>query len=78
MNDVPKEKSDQELANLIYNGNNLGFLLDGRGQGVPHFHEKFRAALTYEKGSSLPITLDIAQNLRCYNFMAETDVQAYA
>lgn len=38
----------QDLADLIYDGNNLGFLLDEQGQGMPHFNEKFHAALAYD------------------------------
>ena len=56
----------REVADLIYDGNDLGFLLDEQGQGMPHFSEKFHAALAYEKCTRLGAALDIAQNLRCY------------
>ena len=67
-----------ELADLIYDGNDLGFLLDEQGQGMPHFNEKFHAALAYEKCTRLGAALDIAQNLRCYDFVPREDVESFA
>ena len=68
----------RDLADLIYDGNNLGFLLDEQGQGMPHFNEKFRAALAYEKCTRLDTALDIAQSLCCYDLVTEGGVEAYA
>lgn len=42
------EENYDSLADLIYDGQNLGFALDERGQGMPHFMEKFAAALEYQ------------------------------
>ena len=66
-----------ELADLIYDGNDLGFLLDEQGQGMPHFNEKFHAALAYEKCTRLGAALDIAQNLRCYDFVPKEEVESF-
>lgn len=67
----------QELADLIYDGNNLGHVLQERGQGQPHYLEKFRAALEYEHCHDLRLALDIAQNLNCYDFRPVSDVERY-
>lgn len=74
-----KNLKDQyrELADLIYDGNDLGFLLDEQGQGMPHFNEKFHAALAYEKCTRLGAALDIGQNLRCYDFVPKEEVEAF-
>lgn len=65
------------MADLIYDGNDLGFLLDEQGQGMPHFSEKFHAALAYEKCTRLGAALDIGQNLRCYDFVPKEEVEAF-
>ena len=66
------------LADLIYDGQNLGFALDERGQGMPHFMEKFAAALEYEGCHTLADAVDISQNLSCYDFIPEVDFHDYA
>lgn len=66
------------LAELIYDGQNLGFALDERGQGMPHFMEKFAAALEYEDCRTLADAVDISQNLSCYDFIPEADFHDYA
>ena len=58
----------QDLADLIYDGNDLGYVLQEQGQGERSFLEKFRAALEYERCHDLRLALDIAQNLNCYDF----------
>ena len=68
----------REVADLIYDGNDLGFLLDEQGQGLPHFSEKLHAALSYEKCTRLGAALDIAQNLRCYDFVPKEEVESFA
>ena len=67
----------QGVADLIYDGNDLGFLLDEQGQGMPHFSEKFHAALAYEKCTRLGAALDIAQNLRCYDFVPKEEIESF-
>ena len=66
------------LAELIYDGQNLGFALDERGQGMPNFMEKFAAALEYEDCRTLADAVDISQNLSCYNFISEAELHDYA
>ena len=66
------------LADLIYDGQNLGFALDERGQGMQHFMEKFAAALEYEDCRTLADAVDISQNLSCYNFIPEEGFHDYA
>ena len=66
------------LADLIYDGQNLGFALDERGQGMPHFMEKFAAALEYEGCHTLADAVDISQNLSCYNLIPEAEFHDYA
>ena len=58
----------QDLADLIYDGNDLGYLLQEQGQGEPRFLAKFRAALEYEQCHDLKLALDIAANLNCYDY----------
>ena len=66
------------LADLIYDGQNLGFALDERGQGMPYFMEKFAAALEYEGCCTLADAVDISQNLSCYDFIPEEGLHDYA
>lgn len=66
-----------DLNDLIRDGNDLGFLLEEQGQGMPDFMEKFTAALEYENCHRLQEALDIAQNLHCYDFMRADDVGAF-
>lgn len=63
----------QDLADLIYDGNNLGYVLQEQGQGERYFLEKFRAALEYEHCHDLKLALDIASNLNCYDYCPATE-----
>ena len=63
----------QALADLIYDGNDLGYVLQEQGQGERHFLEKFRAALEYEHCHDLKLALDIASNLNCYDYCPTTE-----
>ena len=65
-----------DLEDLIRDGNNLGYILQERGQGLPHFAEIFRGALALEQCTSLPVALEIGQNLRCYDFVQENSVES--
>lgn len=67
----------QNLADLIYDGNNLGYVLQEQGQGEPRFLEKFRAALEYEHCHDLKLALDIAENLNCYDYCPASDVEQF-
>ena len=67
----------QDLADLIYDGNDLGYVLQERDQGKPRFLEKFRAALEYEHCHDLKLALDIAANLNCYDFYPVRDAEQF-
>lgn len=58
-----------KISDLVQDGNNLGFILDEKGQGKPHFDELYAAALEYEDCRTLRYALDISQNLRCYEWV---------
>jgi len=66
------------IAELIRDGNNLGYILDERGQGEAHWMEKFAAVLEYEGCHSLRFALDISQNLRYYEWKPYGDLAASA
>lgn len=66
-----------DLADLIYDGQNLGILLDDRGQGQPHFMEHFLAALELEDCDRLKDAMDIANNLHCYDFVMTSGLAEY-
>ena len=57
------------LEQLIDAGNNLGYVLEEQGQGMPCFDEYFRAAMELEGCTRLDEALDISQNLNCYDFI---------
>ena len=64
-----------DLADLIYDGNDLGYLLQEQGQGERGFLEKFRTALEYERCHDLRLALDIAENLNCYDFCPASEAE---
>lgn len=66
------------IGDLIYDGQNLGFALDEQGQGMPHFMERFMAALQYEECHTLEGAVDISQNLDCYDFFTKDGLRDYA
>lgn len=59
-----------DLADLIYDGQNLGFLLNERGQGSPDFLERFAAALELENCRRLDDAVNIAGNLSSYDIIS--------
>ncbi len=65
-------------ADLIYDGQELGYVLEERGQGSPTFMERYTAALELEHCHSLQLALDISQNLNCYDWVSRTDLEASA
>lgn len=54
---------------LVNDGSDLGYVLDEQGQGMPHFMERFAAALEFEHCRDLRLALDISQNLHCYEWV---------
>lgn len=57
------------LADLIYDGQDLGYILDERGQGSPDFLERYLAALEYEGCSRLGDAVNIAGELSAYDII---------
>ena len=63
------------VADLIYDGIELGYVLSQKGQGMPCFMERYAAALKLEDCHSLKLALDISQNLRCYDWASCTSLE---
>lgn len=66
-----------DLADLTYDGQNLGIILDEQGQGQPHFMERLLTSLELEGCSSLKGAIDIAQNLNCYDLVLTSELERY-
>lgn len=66
------------ITELVKDGDNLGYALDERGQGEAHWMEKFTAALKYEDCRTLRFALDISQNLHCYDWVPQEDLEVSA
>ena len=58
------------LADLIYDGQNLGFILDERGQGSPGYLDKFFAVLEHESCQRLSDAVNIAGELQNYDVIS--------
>ena len=63
------------VSDLLYDGVELGYVLAQKGQGSPHFMERYAAALALEGCQSLKLALDICQNLNCYDWMQRADLE---
>ncbi len=66
------------VAELVRDGDDLGFALDERGQGEAHWMDKFAAALEYEDCHDLRFALDIARNIHCYEWVPYEDLAVSA
>lgn len=64
----------ESLADLMYDGDSLGYILDDHCQGNSNYLAKFFAALEFEHCTSLKDALKIAQNLVDYEL---TSVDAF-
>lgn len=64
------------VSDLLYDGVELGFVLAQKGQGSPHFMERYAAALALEGCHDLRLALDVSQNLNCYDWMQRADLEA--
>lgn len=64
-----------DIEGLFYDAHNLGCVLNERGQGSPHFMERYAAALALEGCQNLKLALDISQNLNCYDWMQCADLE---
>jgi len=63
------ENQYDSLEQLIFDGCNLGYILEEHGQGMVCFEEKFKAAMELENCTRLDDALDISQNLHCFDFV---------
>lgn len=66
------------VSDLVYDGQNLGFVLDERGQGMQNFMELYAGALEYEDCRTLAEALDIAENLNRYEVVPADGLREYA
>ena len=66
------------VSELVRDGNDLGHVMDERGQGEPHWLEKFAAALEYEDCRTLKFALDISQNMHCYEWVSGEELADFA
>lgn len=66
-----------DLDSLIRDGQYLGIRLDARGEGRRHYMEYLRAALELEGCASLAGTLDIEENLDCYDLVLVSELEDY-
>ena len=60
-----------DIADLVYDGQELGIILDERGQGSPDFLERFSAALELESCRRLYDALNIASSLSGYDHISK-------
>ena len=72
--DLVAQYSDT-VADLIYDGVQLGYVLEQKDQGTPNFMERYAAALALEGCHDLRLALDIAQNLNCYDWTRRADLE---
>lgn len=66
-----------DVEELVRMGNDLGYVLEEQGQGMPHFMERFAAAMEYENCRDLRLALDISQNLHCYEWVPCGDLKGF-
>ena len=57
----------EDLGDLVYDGQNLGIMLDARGQGSPDFLERAAAALQFEDCRRLDDAVRIFEDLQAYD-----------
>ena len=63
------------VADLICDGAELGYVLAQKDQGSPRFMERYAAALALEGCQNLKLVLDISQNLNCYDWMQRAGLE---
>lgn len=68
----------ERASDLVYDGQNLGFVLDERGQGMQNFMELYAGALEYEDCRTLAEALDIAESLNRYEIIPDVSLREYA
>ena len=66
------------LEDLIYDGQNLGFILQEQNQGQKDFLQTYLWALEHEDCTTLPAALEIAQHLNRYHVVYTAQLQDVA
>ena len=74
--DIPTQYDSVEA--LLYDANNMGFILEERGQGAPDFREKFAAALEYENCETLADVVSIGDNVSSYDIVRVENLRRFA
>ena len=66
------------VVDLLYDGQELGYVLNEHSQDTLTFMERYTAALELEHCQSLRFALDISWNLRCYDWVPRADLESSA
>ena len=66
------------LDDLIYDGQNLGFILQEENQGQKDFLQTYLWALEHEGCTTLPAALDLSQSLHHYKIVTADHLQDFA
>ena len=69
---------DGRLEDLIYDGQNLGFILQEQNQGQKGFLQTYLWALEHEGCTTLPAALDLSQSLHHYKIVTADHLQDFA
>lgn len=67
-----------DAAELVIDGNNLGYLLDERAQGMKSYGRKLAAAMEYEGCATLKEVIACAEGIRKYSFVTTDKLEDYA
>lgn len=67
-----------DIVELICDGNNLGFLLDERAQGMQGFEQKLAAAMEYDDCRTLKDVIGYAEEIRKFSFVMVDKLEDYA
>ena len=63
---------------LVNDGNNLGYLLDERAQGMQNYEQKLAAAMEYEDCRTLKDVIGCAEDIRRFSFLMSDKLEEYA
>ena len=69
---------DGRLEDLIYDGQNLGFILQEQNQGQKGFLQTYLWVLEYAHCTTLPAALDLAQSLHHYKIVTADKLRDFA
>ncbi len=65
----------ENVVDLFYDVSQLGFVPGENCQGSPSFQKRYAAALALEGCQNLKLALDIARNLKCYDWVQRADLE---